>query len=284
MPESLSPEIEREMRKLCREIAASRNLGKDIEEELYGHLEDKFLAYAGGDESLSADDIILLVREHFGDQENLKAGLGEIHSGGRFRFADELTACSFGGNADDFWGVFIFPWKKANRFLYSSYIALGIELLVILLLSLFQIMSLFIENMPSVSGWFWVGFSLFSAGMGVIFYITYYIVGGKVEKKKEGLRKSAELQADCMFVHGALESPGIAQIYDGKLILTPLVSGQIVIPLKDIDRIEERHWYNGSPYWGDNVYFNLSVRDKESRIGFAVSRFAPWRKALQQQC
>ena len=111
---------------------------------------------------------------------------------------------------------------------------------------------------------------------------AYYVVGSKVEKKKDGLRKSVDLQTDCMFIHGALESPGIAQIVDNKLILTPLIRDQVVIPLSDIDKIEERHWYSGSQYWGNNIYFKLNVRDKESRIGFAVSRPDTWREAFKQ--
>jgi hypothetical protein len=281
MPEGLSPELEREISELCKKIAASRGLSSEVEEELYGHLEDKALGYIGGDESLSDADVALLIKEHFGDQGNLKAMLGEIHGGRKYSLADELTACGFGGNkADDFWGVEIFPWKKANRFLYSAYAALGTELLIIFLLGSIQIVDLFIEADLPVSGWFWGGGSLFSVGMGACFYLMYYFVGGKVEKKKEGLRKSADLQDDCMFIHGALESPGIAQIYDDKLVLTPLISDQVTIPLSDIESVEERHWYNGSQYWGDNVYFKLNVRDKQSRIGFAVSRPAPWRKVL----
>lgn len=281
MPEELSSELEREISEICNKIAKSHGLSDEVREELYGHLEDKALAYIGGDESLSDADVALLVKEHFGDQSNLKAMLGEIHGSRKFSFADELTYSGFGGNkADDFWGVFIFPWKKANRFLYSAYIAMGTELLVLFILGTLQIVNLFVEADLPVSGWFWGGFSFLSVFMGVIFYLTYLIVGNKVDKERGGLRKSAELQDDCMFIHGALESPGIAQIYDGKLVLTPLVSDQVTIPLSDIESIEERHWYNGSQYWGDNVYFKLNVRDKGSRIGFAVSRPAPWRQAL----
>lgn len=67
MDKQLSPETEKALRTLAREIARSRHLGDDTLEELFGHLEDKTIGYLSGEEGLSEADAVVLTRAHFGE-------------------------------------------------------------------------------------------------------------------------------------------------------------------------------------------------------------------------
>jgi hypothetical protein len=80
MSDSLSSEASAKLRALCGRITEACELGDDIREELFGHLEDKLLAYLSGEEKLSEQDALILVREHFGDAENLRRLLRKVHA------------------------------------------------------------------------------------------------------------------------------------------------------------------------------------------------------------
>ena len=75
-----SPETAERLRALCGKITEACELGDDIREELYGHLEDKLLAYLSGEEKLTEEDALVLVREHFGNADNLKRLLRKVHA------------------------------------------------------------------------------------------------------------------------------------------------------------------------------------------------------------
>lgn len=79
MSARLTPEAEEQLRALARKIGVSNELDSELQEELYGHLEDKALAYLSGEEAVSVDDAILLTREHFGDPRALKSWLSSVH-------------------------------------------------------------------------------------------------------------------------------------------------------------------------------------------------------------
>jgi hypothetical protein len=66
-------------RELARQLSVSHDLDPEIQEELYGHIEDKLLAYMNGDEALTEDDALILVREHFGDTKLVTGMLGAVH-------------------------------------------------------------------------------------------------------------------------------------------------------------------------------------------------------------
>ncbi len=79
MDKSLSSDTKKQMRDLCRKISVAHDLDTVIQEELFGHMEDKFLAYLSGEETVTEDDALILVREHFGDPAVLKGLLQDVH-------------------------------------------------------------------------------------------------------------------------------------------------------------------------------------------------------------
>jgi hypothetical protein len=79
MDEKIGPETEERIRELCRKISVAHNLDEEIQRELFSHMEDKLLAYLSGEEKITEEDAFVLVREHFGDPEEVKAMLEEVH-------------------------------------------------------------------------------------------------------------------------------------------------------------------------------------------------------------
>lgn len=79
MAKQPSPETIKRLRALCERITVAEDIDPDIQEELLGHVEDKFRAYLDGSERLTEEDALILVREHFGDPAQVKALLQYTH-------------------------------------------------------------------------------------------------------------------------------------------------------------------------------------------------------------
>ncbi len=75
----LNDDTQQEARDLARKITVAHDLDPEIQEELYGHIEDKLLAYKSGEERVSDEDAFILVREHFGDVKVLKNMFQDTH-------------------------------------------------------------------------------------------------------------------------------------------------------------------------------------------------------------
>jgi hypothetical protein len=80
MAKNLSLETADKLLSLCSQISVANCLDEEIREELYSHLEEKLLAYLSGEEKISEEDALILVREHFGDTAQLTELLREVHS------------------------------------------------------------------------------------------------------------------------------------------------------------------------------------------------------------
>jgi len=80
MADNLRPDTREEIRTLCRKISVAHNLDAEIREELYGHMEDKLIAYLDGEETLAERDALILVREHFGNPSVVKGLLQDAHA------------------------------------------------------------------------------------------------------------------------------------------------------------------------------------------------------------
>jgi hypothetical protein len=80
LPYNISPEIQSRIRALCRRISVAHNLDEEIQRELYSHMEDKLLGYLSGEEKITEDDALILVREHFGDPAVIRELLRETYS------------------------------------------------------------------------------------------------------------------------------------------------------------------------------------------------------------
>ncbi len=80
MVDEMGPDTKEKMRALCKKISVAHNLDGEIQEELYGHMEDKLIGYLHGEETLAEEDAFILVREHFGDPSALKGLLQDVHA------------------------------------------------------------------------------------------------------------------------------------------------------------------------------------------------------------
>ena len=58
----------------------AHDLDAEIQEELYGHMQDKLIAYLDGEEALAEADAFILVREHFGNPSAVKGLLQDVHA------------------------------------------------------------------------------------------------------------------------------------------------------------------------------------------------------------
>jgi hypothetical protein len=79
MADPLRSNTQEQIRALCRKISVAHDLDPEIQTELYGHMEDKLLAYLSGEEQVTEEDAFILVREHFGDPAVLKGLLQDVH-------------------------------------------------------------------------------------------------------------------------------------------------------------------------------------------------------------
>ena len=77
----LNNDTQQRARDLARQITVAHDLDPEIQEELYGHIEDKLLAYKSGEERVSDVDAFILVREHFGDAKVIRGLMQEVHAG-----------------------------------------------------------------------------------------------------------------------------------------------------------------------------------------------------------
>ncbi len=96
MDKQLSSETEAALKKLAREISRARGLGDEVQEELYGHLEDKTLGYLSGDEEISEADAVLLTWEHFGGVLTASSGCNSQNDRKRhMMFLPDDAKCAF---------------------------------------------------------------------------------------------------------------------------------------------------------------------------------------------
>ena len=81
MTDTLNKSTRAKARELARQITVAHDLDPEIQEELYGHIEDKLLAYMSGEEAITEEDALILVREHFGDTRAVRSMLLGVHGG-----------------------------------------------------------------------------------------------------------------------------------------------------------------------------------------------------------
>ncbi|MCF6284733.1 MAG: hypothetical protein L3K26_06055, partial [Candidatus Hydrogenedentes bacterium] len=79
MDKSLDESIQAKARELANSITVAHDLDPEIQEELYGHIEDKLLAYIDGEEPVMPEDALILVKEHFGDAAVVKGMFQDVH-------------------------------------------------------------------------------------------------------------------------------------------------------------------------------------------------------------
>lgn len=279
----LTEQLTRNLRDLSDNIAKSQRLNDEAREELYTHLEDKALEYLKDNEQLSEADILLLVREHFGNPDNLNRFLSGRSNRKRSGIVDDILNCGWTRkNKDDFWGVFAFPWKQENRIPYMLYVFIGIDLLVFIPIILFLILNRLIPDrsylFQSLLGWSLIIWPLIAFVVSIVVYYEYRFIGSKIDKKKKILRGSVDLQTEGIVVLGMLQSPAIIQYIDLQLIITPIIGEQVYISIPKIRKVTLSRNLNGSLLLGNNRYFKLEFDNDDRRLGFAVSHPETWKK------
>ena len=80
MPEPLTPETSRKLDDAARALSRKHRLDKSAFGELLARMESKLRSYLSGSEKLTEEDAFVLVREHFGDAENLRKLLRKVHA------------------------------------------------------------------------------------------------------------------------------------------------------------------------------------------------------------
>jgi len=136
---------------------------------------------------------------------------------------------------DDFWGVFAFPWKPANRARY----ALAIFLLPVLIVALIQLIyGIQGRMLPPV---LWLGAAVLGMALGALFTLQYVYIANRLRCRAPA-SSSSGLESDCIVVSGLVQSPGVARLEDGSLVLVPLVGQEVSVPLGDIASVRMRHY------------------------------------------
>lgn len=79
MADTLNQDAQDKTDEMCQKISVVHSLDADIQEELPGHMEDKALGYLNGQEPITEDDALLLVREHFSYPAMIKSMLQDVH-------------------------------------------------------------------------------------------------------------------------------------------------------------------------------------------------------------
>lgn len=75
MHEQLSEEMQQQLRAWCGDMVSGNESPGTVIDELYGHMEDKMLAYMHGEETITEEDAFLLASERFGDVSTLREQL-----------------------------------------------------------------------------------------------------------------------------------------------------------------------------------------------------------------
>lgn len=266
--------MESDLRRLCDETARMHGLTRDQADELFTHMQDKASAYMSGGESLSDEDVVLLVREHFGSREALRAMVGAgAPTPGAF---NALTRLWPKRRSTDFWGTIYFPWLNENRVLFPVGMLLVFEAVFVGVLLILQITLRGKHFAPVV----YVLPPLIGPLVAGLYLVVYLCVAGKVKARRALVRQSPDFESEGIVVHGMTESPAIIQSIDNEIVITPVLGEQLTITLSDLEKVQERHFYNGTAYWGDNAAFSLDVRGHDERIGFVVPRPALWRRVF----
>jgi len=158
-------------------------------------------------------------------------------------------------------------WTKRNR----RYFALGVGILV---LTIMMPIALFlgISSGPTRA----LLLLLTPIPFAVLFGLVYLGVGKGMNKVRAKVAADATLQEDCLMVHDAIQSPAIAQICDGNLLITPMVGKPVRVALEDITVVEGCERFNGSWYPG-NATFWIKGPQVKWRLGFAVPDGDAWR-------
>jgi len=82
----------------------------------------------------------------------------------------------------------------------------------------------------------------------------------------------------CMLLCGNTESPGVAAVKDGHLLLRPVVGAEYTIPLDQVTLLHETDGIGRAPWVGKRV-LHLHT-DSVSPLCIGVLNPKPWRKLL----
>ena len=110
-------------------------------------------------------------------------------------------------------------------------------------------------------------FLIFSAA-GILFGVVYAAVGRRVQNLLNSVSSEEGAPVQCLIVHGALQSPGIALLRGDELCIFPIAGKSVTISLHEIQSYRESCWFNGSLLvFKRGFWFKIPGR---KRLGVAV--------------
>ena len=115
-------------------------------------------------------------------------------------------------------------------------------------------------------------------GLPFVLKAMFSSVTRKLERLlEETKRDGAIIHAKCMFREGAIESPGVVQVVDGRLFLIGLVkSKRFSIPLSEISLRKEARWWSTGRRFG-RYAFHLDS-PQSTKLIIAVNDPQQWRR------
>lgn len=158
-------------------------------------------------------------------------------------------------------------WQKGNREMFAGTLAA---------LMYSSMLPFFYFFLPEAGASSWIYFLGFPVFMGTMFFVIYRRVGTKMDSLRRRVAQNPELQSDCLMLRGSIQSPAVAQIFDDRLLLTPLVGEIVEVPLEGLAVKEVSGRFNGAVYPGATAFW-LECPEVSSRLAFAVPNGEAWR-------
>jgi len=115
--------------------------------------------------------------------------------------------------------------------------------------------------------WLWLAPGLFL--IGLVFFIIYRIVGGKVTVLRHSFDSSEGEIEESLIVDGFLQSPGIIVLKESEIEMAQIVGNRITVSNAEIESVRECKFFNGALLLGKTGFW-LTIPGR-GRLGFALA-------------
>lgn len=162
------------------------------------------------------------------------------------------------------------PGQLQGKWRTAGFLSVGI---------VFAICIFLIEPTPKALPFAFAAFAFWAVGAFLDYLFRQTLqdsIANKISSEGELLR------AQCTIINGIMQVPGMAQIRNNQLVLTPAIGKTISIPLEQIDLKREYGRYNGVAFGKQGAYFDLA-KPGQWRFGFGVRDADPWRSYTNQE-
>jgi len=117
--------------------------------------------------------------------------------------------------------------------------------------------------------------------VGMLLRGIYGAVGRRVERLGAAYENEPGDVAEGLLVTGKVQSPGLAVLRSGELVLVPLVGEGCTIPLDELQLLKEGRTLQGKYVWGKRAFILRPHAGK--RVAFAIAETIGerWSRALR---